>query len=100
MDELRRLLTIASRRLMCNRILHDSVIALFVSLGILTVWVLISKAIPVLGIPWWGGMAFVGLSVTIAFFVAITRPGRDDVSLAVTIDQKLELDERFATQSK
>ncbi|MCH2161048.1 MAG: hypothetical protein MK085_04155 [Phycisphaerales bacterium] len=97
MDELRTLLRIASRRLALSRVLSATAVATIVALGGMLAWVALSKGLPVLVVPWWVGLVVLGVALGIAAIVALARPGRDDVSVAVAIDQRLGLKERFAT---
>lgn len=97
MDDLRGLIRIASRRLTLSRVIVASTIAVLASMVAVLVWVAISKGVPVLTIPWWIAVGVIGIAVVVAVLMALFHRGRDDVSVAVAVDQRLGLNERFAT---
>jgi len=97
MDDLRALLALASRRLALGRVLVGTTIATLASVIAVLVWVAISKGVPAMVMPWWVAVAVVVVANIVAVVMALLKPGRDEVSLAVAVDQRLGLKERFAT---
>ena len=97
MDDLRALIALASRRLALGRIVAASTIAVMSSMLVILLWVALSKGVPAMAMPWWVAVSIVGLAIVVAVIVALMKPGRDEVSIAVAVDQRLGLKERFAT---
>lgn len=97
MDDLRRLIRLAARHLGYARAVSSGMLTALVSSGVVLVWLALSKGFPALKVEWWVGAIAVAIVLVASIIAALMRRGRDDVSIAVAIDQRLGLKERFAT---
>ena len=97
MTEIQSLIRSATRRLTLARFLETLAGGAVIGLAMLMLWALATKAVPALASPWW-----IPASVTagLVLLLALARalgPGRDPVSVAIAIDQRLGLDDRLST---
>ena len=97
MTEIQTLIRSATRRLTVARFLETLAGGAVLGLAALMVWALATKAVPALGTPWWIPAS---VAAGVVLVIAVARalgPGRDQVSVAVAIDQRLGLDDRLST---
>ena len=97
MNEIQTLIRLATRRLTLARFLETLAGGAVVGLAALLLWALATKAVPLLVTPWWVPAAIVAAVVTIIAIARALGPGRDRVSVAIAIDQRLGLDDRLST---
>ncbi|MFB0984936.1 MAG: hypothetical protein QMB94_01470, partial [Phycisphaerales bacterium] len=97
MTEIQNLIRLATRRLMLARFLETLANGAVIGLATLLLWVLLSKAFPVMAIAWWIPAALVAGFVLAAAVIRSFGSGRDAVSIAVAIDERLGLRDRLST---
>ena len=97
MIEIQNLIRLATRRLMLARFLETLANGAVLGLAVLLLWVLVSKAVPSLVFPWWIPASIVAATVLVAAVLRSFGSGRDAVSVAVAIDERLGLRDRLST---
>ena len=95
--EIQNLIRLATRRLMLARFMETLANGAVLGFALLLVWVLVSKAVPSLVMEWWIPAAVVAVGVFATAVIRSLGLGRDAVSVAVAIDQRLGLRDRFST---
>ena len=97
MNELDSLIRMAARRLAVARFLETLFLVGATGLCGLLLWVILAKAIPAIATAWWiPTLVTTGIVLLISAVVG-WQSGRDRVSVAVAIDTRLGLDDRFST---
>ena len=97
MQELEALIRMAARRLAIARFLESLVLIGVIGLGVLLVWSVLAKVFLVMATPWWIPAVIVGGLILLVSALVGWRSGRDKVSVAVALDDRLGLDDRLST---
>ena len=97
MHDLDALLRTAARRLSMSGFLESLVRTGVLGLSLLLVWAILTKFIPQLAVAWWMPVSGIAVLVLVVSMLIGWNLGRDRVSVAVAVDSRLGLEDRFST---